>query len=28
MERLGARSKTAYREGDTDKFNPIPIAPG
>jgi hypothetical protein len=25
MERLGARSKTAYRESDTNRFNPIPI---
>ena len=25
MERLGARSKTAYRESGTNRFNPIPI---
>src|SRR6266403_741151 len=28
MERLGARSKTAYRESGTDRFNPTPITPG
>src|SRR5713226_604278 len=27
-ERLGARSKTAYRESGTNRFNPTPIAPG
>src|SRR2546423_538858 len=28
MERLGARSKTAYRQSGTNRFNPTPIAPG
>jgi hypothetical protein len=28
MERLGARSKTAYRENGTNRFDPTPITPG
>src|SRR5258708_29895475 len=28
MERLGAHSKTTYREGGTNRFSPTPITPG
>src|SRR6266567_298280 len=28
MERLGARSKTAYRESGTNRFKPSPTTPG